>query len=148
MVEIARGMINVKIELLEWVDRTIPQLAACHHLALITKGDLLDQEKKIERSGLGSYFQHVEVVSHKTPEIYARFLNSLAVKPENFMMVGNSLRSDIMPVLELHGYAVHIPHELTWEHESALPPSSGVPGFYALEHFGQLPALLEQLEKT
>jgi putative hydrolase of the HAD superfamily len=147
LIEVAREMLNAEIELLEHVGETIPQLAANHALVLITKGDLLDQEKKIARSGLGKYFQHVEIVSRKAPDVYAQLLARLSVAPEHFLMVGNSLRSDILPVLALHGYAVYIPHALTWEHEAATPPQPGEPGYFRLDDFSQLPGLLVKIEK-
>jgi putative hydrolase of the HAD superfamily len=146
LIETARGMLNAEVELLKNVAETIPHLAASHRLALITKGDLMDQEKKIARSGLGEYFGEVEIVSQKTAEVYARLLTRFSVRPERFLMVGNSLRSDILPVLELGGSAVHIPYALTWELEAASQPEPGTPGFFALDDLGQLPALLEKLE--
>ena len=146
LIETARSMLNADVELLAHVGETIPQLASGHRLALITKGDLMDQEKKIARSGLGDYFKEVEIVSQKTPEVYARLLSRFSVRPERFLMVGNSLRSDILPVLELGGSAVHIPYALTWELEAASQPEPGTPGFYALDDLGQLPALLKKLE--
>ncbi len=147
LIEMARGMIDAKVELLEHVAETIPKLAASHKLALITKGDLLDQEKKVLRSGLAGYFQNVEIVSQKNSVVYARLLTRLSVLPENFLMVGNSLRSDILPVLELGGKAVYIPHEITWEHETASLPASNTTGYFFLDNFGKLPELIEGLEE-
>ena len=121
-------------------------LAARYPLMVITKGDLLDQETKIARSGLGSYFEHVEIVSEKTTESYARLFQQHGIAPERCLMVGNSLRSDILPILALGGHAVYVPYDLTWQHEVAQPPPPGQPGFYQIEHLGQLPALLEQIE--
>jgi putative hydrolase of the HAD superfamily len=145
LIDLAREMLSAEVELLAHVGKVIPKLAASYQLMVITKGDLLDQETKIAKSGLGRYFQHVEVVSQKTRETYARLLKKHTVAPERFLMVGNSIPSDILPVLELGGSAIHIPYEITWQHEVAGLPN-GQPGFYALEHMGQLPALLEQLE--
>ena len=147
IIEMARGMIHAEVELLEHVGETIPRLAASHRLILITKGDLMDQEKKVFHSGLGHYFQNVEIVSQKNAEVYARLLTRLSVLPENFLMVGNSLRSDILPVLELGGKAVYIPHDITWEHEAASLPAAGTKGYYALDDFGQLPELIKTLEQ-
>jgi putative hydrolase of the HAD superfamily len=146
LIDLAKEMLSAKVELLEHVAETIPQLAANYQLMVITKGDLLDQETKIARSGLGKYFQQVEIVSQKTPETYLRLLKKASIPPERFLMVGNSLKSDILPILELGGNAVHIPYETTWLHEVASPPAEGQAGYYSLEHLGQLPALLEQLE--
>lgn len=146
VIDLAKGMLTAKVELLDHVRETISQIANKYHLMLITKGDLLDQETKIARSGLQGYFQYVEVVSHKTRESYERLLKRYSLAPERFMMVGNSLKSDILPILELGGNAVYIPYELTWIHEIANTPAEGHPGFYPLEHMGQLPALLERLK--
>ena len=147
LIEMATNMLNAEVELLEHVGETIPKLAASHPLALITKGDLLDQEKKIAHSGLGGYFQHVEVVSQKNPEVYGRLLSRLSIQPENFLMMGNSLRSDILPVLELGGKAVYIPHEITWEHESASAPEANRPGYFFLDDFSKLPEIIQKLEE-
>lgn len=146
IINLARHMLNADVELLDGVSETIAALAQTHRLMVITKGDLLDQEKKIERSGLGKYFQRVEIVSDKTPANYARLLAKHSLDPQNFFMVGNSLRSDILPILELGGSAAYIPYEITWLHETAEPPT-GRPGFYQLERVQQLPALLEELER-
>jgi len=143
---LGRGMLTAPVELLPQVAETVPLLARHGRLMVITKGDLLDQEAKVRRSGLGACFDQVEVLSQKSPESYARLLRQHGIAPERFLMVGNSLKSDVLPVLELGGSAVHIPYEITWLHEHAEPPSADRPGFYALEHFGQLPGLLESLE--
>ncbi len=147
IIALAKDMLNADIELLNGVSETVAQLAEHHQLMVITKGDLLDQEKKIERSGLGRYFQRVEIVSDKTRESYARLLAEHSIEPRRFFMVGNSLRSDILPILELGGNAAYIPYEITWQHETAEPPT-GQPGFHQLEHIGQLPALLAKLEEA
>lgn len=147
LINLAREMLSADVQLLDHVAATIPQLAKIHRLMVITKGDLLDQETKVIRSGLGEYFQYIEVVSHKTRESYERVLKRYAIAPENFLMVGNSLRSDILPVLELGGQTVYIPYETTWLHEVADLPAEGQSGFYPLEHMGQLSALLERLEQ-
>ena len=146
IIAFARDMLDADIELLNGVSETVATLAQSHRLMVITKGDLLDQEKKIQRSGLGKYFHSIEVVSEKTRETYARLLAGHSLAPQNFFMVGNSLRSDILPILELGGSAAHIPYEITWLHETAEPPV-GHPNFHQLEHVKQLPALLEQLER-
>ena len=147
IINLARDMLNADIELLNGVSETVAALAQSHRLMVVTKGDLLDQEKKIQRSGLGKYFHSIEIVSEKTRETYARLLAGYSIAPQNFFMAGNSLRSDILPILELGGTAAYIPYEITWQHETAEPPV-GQPGFYQLDGIGQLPALLEQLEKA
>lgn len=145
IINLARAMLMAEVELLEHVAETLASLAADYTLMVITKGDLRDQEVKIERSGLASYFRHVEIVSDKNLESYRAVLKRHAIPPERFLMVGNSLRSDILPVLALGAAAVYVPHALTWAHEAAEPPPVEQPGYYAIEHLGQLPALLKTL---
>jgi putative hydrolase of the HAD superfamily len=146
LINLAKEMLSAKVQLLDHVAEVIPQLATNYRLMLITKGDLLDQENKITRSSLGSHFSYVEVVSQKTRETYARILKRYSIAPERFWMIGNSLKSDIWPILELGGNAVYIPYETTWLHEAADIPTDGQAGYYSLENMGQLPALLERLE--
>jgi len=146
IIDLAKNMLNADVELMDHVSETIPHLAARHTLMLVTKGDLLDQQRKLSGSGLADYFAHVEIVSDKNQETYTALLNRHSLLPERFLMVGNSLRSDILPVLALGAWAVFIPHPLTWAHESAEPPKPGHPRFYQLEHLDQLPDLLEQIE--
>ena len=98
LIKIAKEMLSAEVELLAHVRETLPQLAKQYPLMVITKGDLLDQETKIMRSDLGEYFQYVEVVSHKTRESYERVLKRYSLAPERFMMIGNSLKSDILPI--------------------------------------------------
>jgi putative hydrolase of the HAD superfamily len=141
----AREMLAAEVELLEHVAETLAGLAERYTLMLLTKGDLLDQETKIERSGLASHFRHIEIVSDKRRTSYERLLQRYGIAPERFVMVGNSLRSDILPVLAIGGSAVYVPNEFTWLHESAEPPA-GQPGYYEVEHLGLLPALLNELE--
>jgi putative hydrolase of the HAD superfamily len=146
IIGLARTQLNAPVELLKHVPETVSRLAAHHRLMVITKGDLQDQETKMARSGLGEFFGDIEVVSDKTPASYARLFKNHNLNPPHVAMVGNSLRSDILPVLELGGTAVYVPYQSTWLHEAAAAPAPSTPRFYQLEHLGQLPALLEQLE--
>lgn len=146
IIDLAKTMLNADVELMDHVTETIPRLAARHTLMLVTKGDLLDQQRKLVSSGLADHFQHVEIVSDKNQDTYTTLLKRHALSPERFLMVGNSLRSDILPVLALGAWAIFIPHPLTWAHESAELPEPGRPRYYQLEHLGQLPDLLEQIE--
>ena len=119
---IGKRMLAEPVRLLPDVRATVEALRdRGHRLIVITKGDLLDQERKLERSGLADLFHHVEVVSDKTSADYARVLRRLGLAPEQFLMVGNSLRSDVLPLLELGAQAVHIPYAATWAHEAAEP---------------------------
>jgi len=141
----SKEMLNSEVELLPNVSQVISQLSAQYPLMIITKGDLLDQETKIKKSGLANYFRHIEIVSKKTTEGYKTLLKKYNIEPNRFIMVGNSLPSDILPVLELGGNAVHIPYEITWLHETAEPPANDHPGFYQLKSIGELPSLLERI---
>jgi putative hydrolase of the HAD superfamily len=148
IIDAAKEMLAAEIELLEHVPDTIGRLANAYTLMLITKGDLRDQETKIARSGLGSYFRLIEIVSDKSPESYKKLLRQHMISPERFLMVGNSLRSDILPVLALGASAVYVPYHLTWMHEVSDPPPGDRPGFYEIEHLGLLPDLIEKLERS
>jgi putative hydrolase of the HAD superfamily len=146
LVDLAREMLHAQVHLLEGAQETLNLLKTHYPLMLLTKGDLFEQESKIARSGLSDCFRHIEIVSQKTTPVYRSLLENYSIPPGRFLMVGNSLRSDILPVLEVGGHAVYIPHELTWQHEHADPPPVGHPGYYQIEHLGLLPALLEQIE--
>lgn len=113
----ARQMMTSPIDLLPGVVETVAKLADNYRLMIITKGDLFDQETKIARSGLGDYFESVEIVSEKHPAAYEQILKRHGVIPERFVMVGNSLKSDVLPVIEIGGEAVHIPYETEWFHD-------------------------------
>jgi len=146
IINLAKAQLNAPIELLEHVRETVPRLAARHPLMLITKGDLLDQETKLARSGLGEFFRDIEVVSDKTPQSYATLFRNHALDPAHVLMVGDSLRSDILPALALGACAAYIPYPNAWQHEAAAAPAPGTARFYQLVQLGQLPALLDQLE--
>lgn len=124
IIDLARGMVHAPLHVLPHVADTIPLLAKRYTLMLITKGDLFDQEAKIARSGLADYFTHIDVVSDKTPAAYARLFRRYDINPVHVVMVGNSLRSDVLPVLELGAHAIHVPYHLTWQHEHVdVPPA-------------------------
>lgn len=114
-------LLDMPIELLPDVEETLKALKERerYRLVVATKGDLLDQQRKLKRSGLADYFDHVEIMSDKTEKEYIKLMKTLQVSPEEFLMVGNSLKSDIQPVLATGGYAVHVPFEVMWQHEVA-----------------------------
>ena len=146
IIDLGKGMLDAEVELLEHTAGTITRLAGRYRLMVITKGDLQDQQTKIARSGLGQHFQYVEVVNDKTRDIYSQLLKKLSIQPGRFLMVGDSLRSDILPILELGAQAVYIPYQITWQHESAEIPPRDTPGFHQVENLSQLPGLLERLD--
>ena len=116
---IGKRMLEHPVELLPGIEATLKALAATYRLVVITKGDLLDQERKLRRSGLLPYFHHTEIVSNKSSEDYARALQRMDISADQFLMIGNSLKSDVLPLLPLGAQAVHIPFHVTWEHEQA-----------------------------
>ena len=140
-----REMLEHPIELLPHARAAVEALADTHRVLLITKGDLLDQERKLAQSGLGDLFHGVEIVSDKTAPVYARIFTRHGHGPDRALMVGNSLKSDVIPVIEAGGFGVHVPHGLTWALEQADPPE-GHPRFAALPNLGQLPDLVARLD--
>lgn len=149
LISLGRDILAHPVELLATVPEVLTSLATTgRRMILVTKGDLHHQERKIAASGLAGHFLACEVVSEKDEATYARVLARHGVAADRFLMVGNSLKSDIAPVLALGGLAAHVPYPLTWEHEKlAVPPSA--PGrFFTLASLGELPALLARLENT
>lgn len=129
------------VELLDGVEDTLNALVGRYELILVTKGDLLDQERKLAFSGLEHLFHHVEIMSDKTEREYSKLLSHLDVLPEEFMMVGNSLRSDILPPLALGSYAVYVPYHTIWEHERVDEPVVS-PRFYTVDSLWDIISLL------
>jgi putative hydrolase of the HAD superfamily len=140
-----KRMLMQPTELLDQVEQTLKQIAGRYDLLLITKGDIFDQESKLARSGLGDLFLGVEIVSEKSVDSYAGIFRRRGIEPAEFVMVGNSLRSDVIPVVGLGGYAVHIPYSVTWHHEHV--PEDELPrqGWRRIAAIGELPAVLETL---
>ncbi|MFL0352459.1 HAD family hydrolase [Xanthomarina sp. GH4-25] len=117
ILDIGKDMINKPVELLEGVETVLKILSENYRLILATKGDLLDQERKLEKSGLIDYFHHIEVLSDKQEANYSKLLNRLDIKPSEFLMIGNSLKSDILPLVNIKAHAIHVPFHTTWTHE-------------------------------
>jgi putative hydrolase of the HAD superfamily len=145
---LGREMLQQEVTLLPGVEETLNILANDYPLMVITKGDILDQTNKVKRSGLEHYFRRVEVVSDKTPLTYQEVLSKNQIDPARFVMVGNSIRSDVLPVLALGGSAVHIPADTTWEHEMVSDFDDAQDGFYTLNTMKELPELLTRLVST
>jgi putative hydrolase of the HAD superfamily len=144
LIDLGKQMLRAEVELLPEAEAAVLALAQTHPLMIITKGDLFDQESKVARSGLGPNFRHVEIVSAKTPAAYAALLARHGLTPERFLMVGNSLKSDVLPVAELGATAVYVPYALTWEHERV--SGADASRFHEIAHLGELPALVARLE--
>lgn len=136
-------MLAHPIELLPHVQETVEALADTHHLVLITKGDLLDQERKLAQSGLGDLFDAVEIVSNKTPEVYSRIFAQTG-NVDNAMMVGNSMKSDVLPAIQAGAHGVFVPHDLSWDLEHADAPTNQ-PLFHELPDIGSLSELVRSI---
>jgi putative hydrolase of the HAD superfamily len=117
ILNIGKTMINKPVELLDGVEEVLKTLSLKYRLILATKGDLLDQERKLKKSGLTKYFHHIEVLSDKNETNYAQLLKHLEVNPSEFLMIGNSLKSDILPLVNINANAIHVPFHTTWIHE-------------------------------
>ena len=139
-----RDMLRHPIELLPHAREAVEALAGTHRVVLITKGDLLDQERKLAQSGLGELFDGVEIVSEKTPDTYRRIFGQHGDGAERALMVGNSMRSDVVPSIEAGGWGVHVPFGLVWEIEHAEPPT-GAARFREIADLGQLAPLVAEI---
>lgn len=146
IVDFAKEMLAAPVELLPCVRETVAALSAKHPLYLITKGDLFDQETKVAMSGLADYFARVEIISEKSAPAYAALLARHGVTVARFVMVGNSLRSDILPVLGIGGQAVYVPYAITWQHEMA-ELAANTPAFHQLASICDLPELITRLDE-
>jgi putative hydrolase of the HAD superfamily len=143
----AKEMLSSPIEVLDGVRETIESLAENYQLMVITKGDLLDQEAKLARSGLGDYFSAVEIVSRKDRTTYQNILNRRQISPNEFMMVGNSLKSDILPVVEIGATAVFVPYETEWFHERVTDDELNGKEFVKLDKFSDLGDWVKKSER-
>jgi putative hydrolase of the HAD superfamily len=143
ILEYGKELLQKPIELLDGVEETLAQLHGKYKLIVATKGDLKDQQSKLHRSGLGHYFHHIEVMADKQELNYEKLLKRLEINAEEFFMIGNSLKSDVLPVLAIGGHAVHIPFHTTWEHEKVSHKVEH-PNFKTLEKITDvLPILLK-----
>ncbi len=140
-----REMLRHPVETLPHVQDTLEQLTEQYRLVLITKGDLFDQERKLAQSGLGDFFDAVEIVSNKDNATYERIFRRHGDGPDRSMMIGNSLKSDVVPAIEAGSWGVFVPHELTWVLEHVEAPVSS-PRYRQIEHLGELVPLLAEID--
>jgi len=138
IIGMGKEMLSRPIQLLDGVPHVLNSLEEDYTLMVLTKGDLLDQESKIARSGLSRYFHQVEIVSEKKPQTYRKILDRHHLRPDEFVMIGNSLRSDILPVLEIGACAIHIPAETTWAHEQVSEAEVVDKHFMKLDNISQV----------
>lgn len=117
ILNIGKDMLNKPVELLDGVEDVLKHVSKKYRIILATKGDLLDQERKLEKSGLTKYFHHIEVLSDKQEANYSKLLNHLDIRPSEFLMIGNSLKSDVLPLVNIKAHAIHVPFHTTWAHE-------------------------------
>lgn len=143
IVALGLEMLRSPVELLEGVEETVRALARRYSLMLLSKGDLFDQESKLARSGLGDHFTAIEIVSEKDARTYSRVMARHAIAPAQFLMVGDSLRSDVLPVLEAGGTAVHVPYQTTWIHERVSEQALHGKEFARLHSLRDLPDWLD-----
>ncbi|TCK69110.1 putative hydrolase of the HAD superfamily [Winogradskyella wandonensis] len=142
ILDIGKDMINKPVEILEDVEDTLKSLSKEYKLILATKGDLLDQERKLEKSGLIDYFHHIEVLSEKEATNYSKLLGHLDIKPSEFLMVGNSLKSDILPLVAIGAKAIHVPFHTTWQHERVSKKEADDADYVTVKSIGEIPKLL------
>jgi putative hydrolase of the HAD superfamily len=146
LIGLGHEMLRHPVVLLDGVEETLRALAPNYRMILITKGDLRDQERKVAKSGLAKFFEAIEIVSEKNIDVYEQIFSRREIAAERFLMVGNSAKSDILPVLKLGGAGAYIPYHLTWagEHVEELPKQN--PRFFRIENIRLLPQVLEALK--
>ena len=144
LIALGRGMLDHPVELLDGAEEVLGNLAPAYRLLLITKGDLRDQERKLAKSGIAKHFHGVDIVSEKDARTYERVLRRHEVEPSRFLMVGNSIKSDILPILALGGSGVHVPYRITWHHEHSEKPPASEGRFFEAESLLDLPEIVER----
>lgn len=147
IINYGKEMLASPVRPLDQVQTVLEELSTIYRLMLITKGDLFDQETKLARSGLASYFEIVEIVSEKTEMMYRDLLGKHGIEAERFLMAGNSLRSDILPVVAIGGHAVYIPYHITWQHETVGENKAVAADYHQIGHIGDLPDLMAKLDR-
>ena len=142
----AKDMLQFNLQLFDGVEAVLAELSSACDLMLITKGDQFEQERKIARSGLGGYFKYVEIVGEKSPSSYLRLLGKYGLSPEGFLMIGNSLKSDVLPVLDIGGQAIYIPYHSTWAHEYLDDAVVACYQYDEVENISQIPEFIRRME--
>lgn len=146
LLNLAKEMLTAEVEVFDGVRQLLEEISTEYPLMLITKGDLFHQQRKLEESGLAVFFQAVEVVSDKTPEVYREILERYQINPRRFIMVGNSLRSDIIPVLKLGAWAIYLSGHLTWSHEDDPLAEISQDRYQEVKEISQVLSAVEALE--
>ena len=148
IVALGKELLSHPVELLPGIREAVEAIAADHEIVLITKGDLFHQERKVKQSGLADLFRRIEIVSEKDASTYSRVLAEFDLPAERFAMIGNSLRSDIAPVLELGGWGVYMPYHVTWAHEAEAQVDAGAPRLRQVSAPTELPEAVRSLEQA
>jgi putative hydrolase of the HAD superfamily len=148
ILEIGRATLDHPVELIDGIREAVQAIADTHEIVLVTKGDLFHQEAKIQQSGLSDLFHRIEIVSEKDTRTYARVIEELGVAPERFVMVGNSMRSDIAPVVDLGGWGVLVPYHITWAHEAEYDLADDHPRMLQIATASELPEALAQIDRA
>ena len=145
VLDLGRQMLLHPVHLFPHTEEVLGELSKNWALMLLTKGDVFEQSKKIERSGVSHYFRYIEITGEKTKASYQALFERRSIDSRKFLMIGNSLKSDILPVIELGGQAVYIPYQNTWSHEHASQDEVSNGGYHEIENLGQLPGLIGKL---
>lgn len=145
ILDCGKEMIEHPVELLPGVEETLERLGAEHPLLLITKGELFHQETKVARSGLAEHFDAIEIVSEKDPDTYRRVLASHEIDAARFVMIGNSVKSDVLPVVAIGGQAIHVPYESTWELDKVAHRGADEEGFFVAETMAEVPGVIQHI---
>lgn len=144
IIRIGQEMLEKPVELLPGVEEILKDLNGDYRIVMATKGDLVDQERKLKKSGLEKHFHHIEIMSEKRVRDYEKLIRHLDIQPSEFLMLGNSLKSDILPVLELGGFGIHIPFHITWVHEQ-VEHEVEHERFFKVEHIWEAAELIRRI---
>lgn len=143
ILNIGKNMLNKPVELLDGVEDVLKIVSKKYRIILATKGDLLDQERKLEKSGLTKYFHHIEVLSDKQETNYSKLLKHLDIQPSEFLMIGNSLKSDVLPLVNINAHAIHVPFHTTWAHEQVTEKETNGKAYKTISSLRDLLKLLD-----
>jgi putative hydrolase of the HAD superfamily len=143
IITLGKTLVDMPIHLLNNVELVLKTLQAKYKLIVATKGDLLDQQRKLKKSGLAKYFDHVEIMSDKKEDDYRQLIHRLQIEPSDYMMIGNSFKSDILPVLNIGGFAIHVPYLITWQHEHVDDTSFDDPKYNNVKELIEILDILE-----
>jgi len=137
IIELGKKQLDKPVILLDGIEHVLKELSVDYKLIVATKGDLLDQERKLKNSGLEQYFHHIEIMSDKKESDYQKLLDRLEIKPQEFVMIGNSLKSDVIPVINIGGQGIHVPYHTTWQHETQINENLDEISYFTIESISE-----------